>query len=206
MNLRLNFILLLIAAVLGGWYFSQQTPEKDALADLIKKEGEPDYTGNKMQTSVFDVDGKPQYFAIADNIKRYENTDRTEFVKPLVNLFDKVTALKQWQVTAEKAEITTEKILNLSGKVKIESLDPTSRLQKLETEQLSVNLNTQDVSSDVLVKSKGLGFTTEGTGLKGNLKQQVATLLKDVKTYIEPTVIQQTNQQPNEPQPNNQQP
>lgn len=195
MNFRLNFILLFIAAVLGGWYISQQEPENAELGQLIKKDGTPDYTGDRMSTSVFDIQGKPQYYAEADEIKHYENSERTEFFNPFVNLFDKVTALKQWKLSADHAEITKEKILNLVGNVKLQALDPTSRLQKIETDKLMVDLNTQDISTESVVKSTGLGFTTTGTGLKGNLKQQVATLLKDVKSYIEPTVIKEANEQ-----------
>lgn len=194
MNVRLNLFLLFIAALLAGVYFSQMTPENEGLADLIKKDGMPEYTGEKMSTSVFDEKGKPQYFAQAQEIKRYENTDRTEFFKPLLNLFDKVSALKQWQVNADYAEITKEKMLHLKGNVKIQSLEPTSRLQTIETDQLSVDLNSQDVMSDSVVKTVGLGFTTTGRGLAGNLKEQVATLKNEVKTYIEPTIIKQTNE------------
>ena len=164
------------------------------MGQLIKKDGTPDYTGDRMSTSVFDIQGKPQYYAEADEIKHYENSERTEFFNPFVNLFDKVTALKQWKLSADHAEITKEKILNLVGNVKLQALDPTSRLQKIETDKLMVDLNTQDISTESVVKSTGLGFTTTGTGLKGNLKQQVATLLKDVKSYIEPTVIKETNE------------
>ncbi|WGE88479.1 LPS export ABC transporter periplasmic protein LptC [Actinobacillus equuli subsp. haemolyticus] len=194
MNIRLNIILLVIAAALGGWYMSQQTPETNGLDQLIKKEGNPDYTGNKMTTSVYDLKGNPQYFAQADEIKRYESSERTEFLNPFVDLFDAQTALKQWKVSAKHAEITKEKMLNLSGDVKIEALDPTSRLQRVETDKLTVDLNTQDIFTESEVKSVGLGFTTAGVGLKGNLKQQVATLTKNVKTYIEPTVIRQSNE------------
>ena len=194
MNIRFTVLLLLIAALLGGWYLSQQdNRDKNDLADLVKREGTPEYSGQKMATTVYDLKGKPQYFAEASEIKRYETTERTEFFKPLLDLFDAETALKQWKVTADYAEVTKEKILNLKGNVKIQSLDINSRLTSIETESLSVNLSTHDISTSSVVKSKGMGFTTTGTGLKGNLKKQVATLLKDVKTYIEPTVIKQTN-------------
>ena len=194
MNLRLNIILIVIAVVLGGWYYSQQSNDKLGLTDLVKREGAPEYVGEKMETTVYDLQGKPQYFAQAQEIKRYETTERTEFFNPLLNLFNAETALKAWKVTADKAEVTKEKILNLTGNVKIESLEPTSRLQKIEADSLSIDLATHDVSTDSVVKSQGLGFTTTGTGLVGNLKKQVATLTKDVKTYIEPTVIQQTSE------------
>ncbi|MGX3067364.1 LPS export ABC transporter periplasmic protein LptC [Ursidibacter arcticus] len=194
MNIRLNLILLLIVAILGGWYFSQQESNNADLAQLVKREGSPEYVGNKMETTVYDLNGKPQYFAEAQEIKRYESTERTEFFKPLLDLFDVETALKQWKVTADYAEITKERILNLKGNVKIESLDATSRLTYIETDTLSVNLSTHDISTESVVKSKGMGFTTTGTGLVGNLKKQVAMLTKDVKTYIEPTVIKNTEE------------
>lgn len=198
MNIRLNIILLLIVAVLAGWYFSQQESENPNLADLVKREGSPEYVGQQMQTTVYDLKGKPQYFAQANEIKRYETTERTEFFKPLLDLFDAETALKQWKVTADYAEVTKDKILNLKGNVKIQNVDNRSRLASIETESLSVNLSTYDISTDSVVKSKGMGFTTTGTGLTGNLKKQVATLTKDVKTYIEPTVIKQTSEQSDE--------
>ncbi|WP_314343439.1 LPS export ABC transporter periplasmic protein LptC [Haemophilus parahaemolyticus] len=200
MNKRITALLLVIMATLLGWMQYQAKDETNGLDNLIKKEGMPDYTGNRMSTSVFDLEGKPEYYAEAEEIKRYEESEKTEFTNPLVNLFDKLTALKQWKLSADHAEINAERILTLSGHVTLQALEPTSKLQRIETDHLSVNLITQDVFTDSEVKSQGLGFTTSGIGLKGNLKQQVATLLKDVKSYIEPTVIKAANEQEKEKQ------
>lgn len=196
MNIRLTAILLIIVAGLGSWWYSLQPKDANPLDNLIKQQGTPDYTGEKLSTEVFDLQGKPQYYAEAQEIKRFEETELTEFVRPLVNLFDKESSQKLWELTANQAEITKEKILTLSGNVKLNALDKTSRLQRIETEKLIVDLNTQDIQTDESVKSTGLGFTTTGVGLKGNLKQQVATLLKDVKSFIEPTVVRENNEQP----------
>ena len=195
MNKRITALLLVIVAALVGWMQYQAKDDANGLDNLIKKEGMPDYTGKRMSTSVFDLEGKPEYYAEAEEIKRYEESEKTEFTNPLVNLFDKLTALKQWKLSADHAEINAERILTLSGNVTLQALEPTSKLQRIETDHLSVNLTTQDVFTDSEVKSQGLGFTTSGIGLKGNLKQQVATLLKDVKSYIEPTVIKAANEQ-----------
>lgn len=200
MNKRITALLLVIVATLLGWMQYQAKDETNGLDNLIKKEGMPDYTGNRMSTSVFDLEGKPEYYAEAEEIKRYEESEKTEFTNPLVNLFDKLTTLKQWKLSADHAEINAERILTLSGHVTLQALEPTSKLQRIETDHLSVNLTTQDVFTDSEVKSQGLGFTTSGIGLKGNLKQQVATLLKDVKSYIEPTVIKAANKQEKEKQ------
>ena len=195
MNKRITALLLVIVATLLGWMQYQAKDETNGLDNLIKKEGMPDYTGNRMSASVFDLEGKPEYYAEAEEIKRYEESEKTEFTNPLVNLFDKLTALKQWKLSADHAEINAERILTLSGNVTLQALEPTSKLQRIETDHLSVNLTTQDVFTDSEVKSQGLGFTTSGIGLKGNLKLQVATLLKNVKSYIEPTVIKAVNEQ-----------
>lgn len=188
---RLNILLILITLGLASWaYYLYQADNQPDLSALIKKDGSPEYTGRRMDTTVYDLQGKAQYFAAADEIKRYESNERTEFIRPLLELFDKDTALKQWRVTADHAEITKEKMLHLVGNVKIESLDSQSRLQRIETERLNVDLTTQDISSDQVVKSYGMGFITTGVGLTGNLKKQIATLTNDVKSYIEPTIIQ----------------
>jgi lipopolysaccharide export system protein LptC len=194
MNFRLNALLLVIAAVLLGWYWSLQPNDEAALSGLIKKEGAAEYVGERMNTNVYDLKGQLQYAAEASEVKRYETTERTEFFKPFLKLFDQVDKLNQWKVSADYAEISKEKMLRLSGNVKIEALEAASRLQKIETDELNVDLNTQDVFTDSQVKTLGMGFTTMGTGLRGNLKQQTATLTKDVKTYIEPTVIREAEE------------
>lgn len=191
---RLNIFLILITLGLASWaYFLYQSDDPIDLSSLIKKDGAPDYTGKRMETTVYDLQGKAQYFAAADEIKRYENSEKTEFIRPLLELFDSDTALKQWKVSADHAEVTKDKMLYLVGNVKIESLDSQSRLQQIETERLNVDLTTQDISSDRAVKSYGMGFITTGVGLTGNLKKQIATLTNDVKSYIEPTIIQNQN-------------
>lgn len=101
MNTRLTLVLLLIVVILGGWYYSLQEKDNNGLDQLIKKEGEPEYVGNKMSTSVYDLKGKPQYFAQADEIKRFESTERTEFLKPFIELFAKDSTVKQWKVSAD---------------------------------------------------------------------------------------------------------
>ena len=66
-----------------------------------------------------------------------------------------------------------------------ESLEPTSRLQRVETQVAVVNLKTQDISSDKMVKINGQNFNSTGLKMVGNLRQQIATLKEQVKTYYE---------------------
>ncbi len=168
MNLRLNIILIVIVAVLAGWYFKL-----------------------KITTSVYDKSGNLQYEAQADKVENYEETGKVELANPLLNLFGGITSLKEWQITALDAEIDKNKMLHLVGSVKIDSLNPESKLQHIETEELLVDLNTQDISTDKEIIALGVGFNTKGQGLEGNLKSQVAKLKTNVKTHIELTKIKQ---------------
>ena len=52
-------------------------------------------------------------------------------------------------------------MLYLEGDVIAESLEPTSRLQRIETQVAEVNLKTQDISSDTMVKIKGQILTQQ---------------------------------------------
>ena len=76
-------------------------------------------------------------------------------------------------------------MLYLEGDVVAESLEPTSRLQRVETQVAVVNLKTQDISSDKMVKINGQNFNSTGLKMVGNLRQQIATLKEQVKTYYE---------------------
>ena len=78
-------------------------------------------------------------------------------------------------------------MLYLEGNVVAQSLSPLSRLQRIETESAVVNLTTQDILSDKMVKLNGQNFNSTGLKLTGNLQQQVANLKEQVKTHYEIT-------------------
>ena len=198
MNIRWNIILGVIALALLGWYYSLNQDHSD-LQSLIKKPDSPEYVGNKMETTVFSPEGKKQYLAISDKVEYYNQDGHTDFISPLVYLFDvsldnkdkeaktdKIQLEKQnWKLSAKKAKLTKDQMLYLEGGVVAESLDPLSRLQRVETEAAVINLKTQDITSDTQVKINGLNFNSSGLKLVGNLRQQVATLKEQVKTYYE---------------------
>ena len=198
MNIRWNVILGLIALGSLGWFYSLNSDKPD-LANLVKKPDSPDYIGNKMETTVFSPEGKKQYLSTADKVKHYTVDGHTEFEMPLVYLFDvsisnnaeksnnsaKLLESQSWKLSAKKAKLTKGEMLYLEGDVIAESLEPTSRLQRIETQVAEVNLKTQDISSDTMVKINGQNFNSTGLKMVGNLRQQIATLKEQVKTYYE---------------------
>jgi len=198
MNIRWNVILGLIALGSLGWFYSLNSDKPD-LSNLVKKPDSPDYIGNKMETTVFSPEGKKQYLSTADKVKHYTVDGHTEFEMPLVYLFDvstsnnaeesnnpaKLLESQSWKLSAKKAKLTKDEMLYLEGDVVAESLEPASRLQRVETQVAVVNLKTQDISSDKMVKINGQNFNSTGLKMVGNLRQQIATLKEQVKTYYE---------------------
>ena len=198
MNIRWNVILGLIALCSLGWFYSLNSDKPD-LSNLVKKPDSPDYIGNKMETTVFSPEGKKQYLSTADKVKHYTADGHTEFEMPLVYLFDvstsnnaeesnnpaKLLESQSWKLSAKKAKLTKDEMLYLEGDVIAESLEPTSRLQRIETQVAEVNLKTQDISSGTMVKINGQNFNSTGLKMVGNLRQQIATLKEQVKTYYE---------------------
>lgn len=194
MNFRWNVILGLIALSLSAWFYSLNQ-EDGSLANLIKKPDSPEYIGQKMETTIFSPTGQKQYIAKSDKAEYYSEDGHTDFFNPVVFVLDDSTSdeskqnetdlHQSWKLTAEKATLTKDNMLNLSGRVVAQSLLPESRLQRIESERATVNLNTQDITSNTEVKINGQNFVSSGLKLDGNLKQQVATLKEQVKTHYE---------------------
>ena len=208
MNIRWTLVLSVIALAVLGWFYSLQ--QEDAqLTELIKAPDSPEYVGQNMQTTMYSPTGKPQYLASAIKVEHFTNDGRTEFAQPVVVLLDLEVSQKgvkkaegeqaaeqsaeqatnktteNWKLSADKAKLTKDNMLYLEGNVVAQSLSPMSRLKRIETESALVNLKTQDISSDKMVKINGQNFSSTGLKLVGNLHQQVATLKEQVKTFYE---------------------
>lgn len=196
MNIRWTIILGIITLCALGWYYSLHQ-DNGELQNLVKALDSPDYIGNHMETRVFSPEGKPQYLALSDKVEHFSEQGNTNFTQPLVYLFDshaskepqndnlKLLEAQSWKLSAQKAVLTKDEMLYLEGDVVAESLEPTSRLQRIETQSAAVNLKTQDINSDAQVKINGQNFNSTGLKMVGNLRQQVATLKEQVKTYYE---------------------
>lgn len=188
MNIRLTAILALIVMALLAWFYSLNQTDS-GLNGLIKSEQNPEYIGDKMQAVAYSPVGNKQYVATSDKVEYFDYDGHTDFHAPLVYLFDiqneKTQQTESWHLSADKAKLTKDNMLYLQGNVVAQSMQPLSKLQRIETETAVVNLTTQDISSDQQVKINGLNFSSTGLKLSGNLQQQVATLKEQVKTHYE---------------------
>lgn len=187
MNFRWTLFLSVITFALLAWFYVLQQDD-NGLESLIKADDSPEYTGYTMETVVYSPAGKKQYVATSEKVEYYTYDGHSDFQKPLVHLFDiqdEKLGTQSWKLSADKAKLTKDNMLYLEGNVVAQTLLPQSRLQRVETERATVNLKTQDITSDTMVKINGQNFSSTGLKLTGNLQQQIATLKEQVKTHYE---------------------
>ncbi|MDR0218368.1 MAG: LPS export ABC transporter periplasmic protein LptC [Enterobacteriaceae bacterium] len=179
-------ILTLIVLALIGWNFS--SPDKSTSSPVLG-DGSPTYQTQEATTFVYDPEGKLTYKLEADDVKNYTNTKLTWFTKPILTTFDtkstSATPLKTWTVHANKAKLTHDNMLYLYGNVRVDSLNNASQLQRITTENATINLVTQDVASDDKVTLTGIGLKSEGMKMRGNLRNKTAELIEKVTTHYE---------------------
>ncbi|MBI6549200.1 LPS export ABC transporter periplasmic protein LptC [Xenorhabdus lircayensis] len=179
-------ILVLIALALIGWNLSNVN---DDTSSPIVDDGYPTYQTQEAITFVYDPEGKLAYKLVADDVKNYAETKLTWFTKPVLTTFDPNgtpgAPTATWTVRANKAKLTDDKMLYLYGDAQVESLTDASQLQRITTDNATVNLITQDVASDDQVTLIGVGLKSVGMKMRGNLRNKTAELIEKVTTQYE---------------------
>lgn len=187
MNLRWVIVLSIIAFLSFTWFYSLQASD-DELTQLIKDKKSPEYIGHKMKTTVFSLTGEKQYVANAKTVEYYDSEGYSIFEEPIVHLFDiknKQFEQQNWKLSAKQAKLTKDNMLYLEGEVIAQNLVNNSKLQQITTQQASINLKNQDITSNTTVNIIGQNIVSTGNKLVGNLNQQIATLKEQVKTRYE---------------------
>ncbi|CEE92038.1 conserved hypothetical protein; putative exported protein [Xenorhabdus nematophila str. Anatoliense] len=179
-------ILALIALALIGWHLSNVN---DDSSSSIVDDGYPTYQTQEAVTFVYDPEGKLAYKLVADDVKNFADTKLTWFTKPVLTTYDPNSLsgiLKDtWAVSADKAKLTNDQMLYLYGNVLVNSLNNASQLQKITTDNATVNLTTQDVASDDQVTLIGIDIKSVGMKMRGNLRNKTAELIEKVTTQYE---------------------
>ncbi|CDH20425.1 conserved hypothetical protein; putative exported protein [Xenorhabdus bovienii str. kraussei Quebec] len=183
--------LALIALALIGWNLSNLN---ENTSSPIVDDGYPTYQTQEATSFVYDPEGKLAYKLVADDVQNYTETKLTWFTKPILTTFapNSTSETPTWTVRANKAKLTNDKMLYLYGDVQLDSLTDASQLQRITTENATVNLVSQDILSDDQVTLIGVGLKSVGMKMRGNLRNKTAELIEKVTTHYEIP-----NEQPN---------
>lgn len=180
-NFWLNIILTLVVLALIGWNLADFNQSK---APAMIENSQPNYQTANAVTHVYDPMGKLAYKLITDETHHFSSSKISWFINPVLTTYD-TKSIPTWAIRANKAKLTSDNMLYLYGNVQVNSLNPTSDLQQILTENAIVNLITQDVSSNDKVTVIGIGLRSVGMKMRGNMRTHTAELIEDVKTYYE---------------------
>ncbi|ALB65330.1 LPS export ABC transporter periplasmic protein LptC [Cronobacter dublinensis] len=181
-------LLALAALVLIGINLADQ----DESGPLTVNNNEPTYQSEQSNTVVYSPEGALNYRLIAQHVEYFSQDGVSWFTQPVMTTFD-TNKVPTWSVKADRAKLTNDRMLYLTGHVEVNALTPDSQLRKITTDKAEINLVTQDVTSDTLVTLYGTSFNSSGLKMRGNLRSKNAELIEKVRTSYE---IQNKQTQP----------
>ncbi|ALB72141.1 LPS export ABC transporter periplasmic protein LptC [Cronobacter muytjensii] len=181
-------LLALAALVLIGINLADQ----DEGGPLTVNSNEPTYQSEQSNTVVYSPEGALNYRLVAQHVEYFSEDGVSWFTQPVMTTFD-TNKVPTWSVKADRAKLTNDRMLYLTGHVEVNALTPDSQLRKITTDKAEINLVTQDVTSDTLVTLYGTSFNSSGLKMRGNLRSKNAELIEKVRTSYE---IQNKQTQP----------
>ncbi|AKE93532.1 LPS export ABC transporter periplasmic protein LptC [Cronobacter sakazakii] len=181
-------LLALAALVLIGINLADQ----DESGPTTVNSNEPTYQSEQSNTLVYSPEGALNYRLVAQHVEYFSEDGVSWFTQPVMTTFD-TNKVPTWSVKADRAKLTNDRMLYLTGHVEVNALTPDSQLRKITTDKAEINLVTQDVTSDTLVTLYGTSFNSSGLKMRGNLRSKNAELIEKVRTSYE---IQNKQTQP----------
>ncbi|MGC8339859.1 LPS export ABC transporter periplasmic protein LptC [Cronobacter sakazakii] len=181
-------LLALAALVLIGINLADQ----DESGPTTVNSNEPIYQSEQSNTLVYSPEGALNYRLVAKHVEYFSDDGVSWFTQPVMTTFD-TNKVPTWSVKADRAKLTNDRMLYLTGHVEVNALTPDSQLRKITTDKAEINLVTQDVTSDTLVTLYGTSFNSSGLKMRGNLRSKNAELIEKVRTSYE---IQNKQTQP----------
>lgn len=168
---KLWISILLIVIVLGLIAWNIVTFHDDSITKTINSQA-PTYQSEYPITVVYNPMGKLSYKLMAQHAKYYTECQLSWFTKPVMTLFDE-NSIATWQVSANLAKLTKNRILYLYGHVELQSLLSTPQLKKIQTESAEINLITQDLASDKAMTIYGINFVSHCMKMRGNIRAKM---------------------------------
>ena len=172
--------LSIIAIILIGLNITGSDNDEPIIVD----NNEPTYTSEQAITRVYNLTGGLNYRLVTENVEYFAADSTSWFTKPVMTQYDE-KKLATWEIRADRAKLTNDRMLYLYGNVVVNALTPDAQLRKITTDNASINLTTQDISSDDQVTLYGTSFNSSGMKMRGNLRNKTAQLIEKVKTSYE---------------------
>lgn len=144
----------------------------------------PLFTGTHVKSTNYNDQGIRSYELNSVHLEHYQQLDETHFSEPVLWTYREGIEQK-WRVSSDFAVLKSNRILNMTGHVKIFNLLPDAQIKIINTEKLTLDLVTQDFWSNTPTDISGIGFRTQGERVKGNFGSHQMELIEQVNSTYE---------------------
>ncbi len=183
---RLHYItlllLIILLAIISGWIFDSM--EQKQFNRKEQKQHIPDYFLKNFSATTMNTEGKPAYRSTAALMQHYPDDNSLYFEQPGFQLYE--NGVPRWQASAQTASGYQGKSqLNLKGKVVLRELvkDKTVQPLRLETEQLLIQTEKQQMSGPEPVRLEKGNNTIRARRMKADLKRDRIEFMGDTRSH-----------------------
>ncbi|MDC8830066.1 LPS export ABC transporter periplasmic protein LptC [Alteromonas gilva] len=154
-------------------------PDQDVLALS------PTYKARNLTTTLFNEEGLRIHQVFSSSMENYEQLGFILFQKPQYTVYQDADE-PPWQVVAAEGTLYDNNVIQLEKNVDIVSQNPADFVQRVTTDYLEIDLDTQTMVSEASVEISGPNFIILSNGLRANLKHKTYELNDHVQTTYQP--------------------
>jgi lipopolysaccharide export system protein LptC len=175
---RIILCVAFVSCMIWLWlpYFTQSTLPQKTESEVLAK---PDYTASALKQTAFDEQGAISHKVTAEKMELYQQLGFTHFEKPIFTLYNNTQA---WRINAEEATLYENKQLILEGNVVAKNLTDNAMIEKINADNIHVDINLLTMSSEQPVIVTGPNLKIMGKGLQADLKAEVIELINHTRT------------------------
>lgn len=169
---------LLLCAFLLWLYFD---PETEPLREPLHQ---PNYIAYNLHNIHYDADGKVTHKIFADKTTSFVEKEITHFENPKLIVYsvdEKNSKTTVWQISSLQGTLYKQNKLVLNKNVSIKNLTQDQLIQTMNTEKLTLLLDTKEITTESLVTWKGPQMHLQGVGMWASLASDELIIKDQIK-------------------------
>ncbi|PKH01893.1 LPS export ABC transporter periplasmic protein LptC [Psychromonas sp. MB-3u-54] len=179
MNKRQSLPFALLLATFLIWLFFKQ----EAVLPSLPVH-HPSYIATDIKSTHFNKTGFLDHKIFADKATNFNEDELTNFENPKVIVYthnEQTDTTTVWQMTSAEGALYRQNKLVLSKNVLVKNLSLDQLVQTIKTEQLTLLLDKQEFSSDLLVTWEGPQIHQQGVGIWASLVTEEVIIKDQIK-------------------------
>ncbi len=179
MNKRKSIPFVLLLAAFLIWLFFK----KEVIHPPLPIH-HPSYIATDINSVHFNETGFMDHKISADKATNFNEDKLTNFKKPKLTVYlqnEQTESKTIWQLTSEEGVLHQQNKLVLTTNVLVKNLSLDQLIETMETEKLTIYLDTKELTSDLLVTWKGPQMQQQGVGMWASLVTEELIMKDQIK-------------------------